>query len=91
MTLPAAPTPAAFEFSLYLLSTLTLRFDLRGSSLISTHLFKVLNLLREEETVVRLEVSFNNNITQTYCVTLSSFIIIIQHITLSANEDQEEN
>lgn len=29
--------------------TLTLRFDLRGSSLISTHLFKVLNLLKEDE------------------------------------------
>lgn len=36
---------------------LTLRFDLRGSSLISTHLFKVLNLLKkddEKNMVVRL-------------------------------------
>lgn len=40
---------SCFDMRVLLCSTLTLRFDLRGSSLISTLLFKVLNLLKEEE------------------------------------------
>lgn len=43
---------------------LTLRFDLRGSSLISTHLFKVLNRLKEDteiNVVVRPAASYSNS------------------------------
>lgn len=35
------------------LKVLTLRFDLRGSSLISIHLFKVLNLLKQNNNDVK--------------------------------------